>query len=237
MVERFHRRLKESLIALGAEDPEEWFWKLPLVMLSIRTTLKPDLGASPADLVYGEGLAVPGELLPSSPATDAQLLRQREAALADLRLEVARLQPVQTSAHRHPLIHLPEDLETCTHVFIRRGSNGLKAALASPYIGPFRVVARNSLNFKVTIPGRADETVSISRIKPAYCSIEDAEGAEPPARPPGPRPQHPRQQPRRRPRRSRASSEGEGPQSPPIRTGLPPGPRPQHPRQQPQRRP
>ena len=63
-------------------------------MLAIRTTLKPDVGASPSDLVYGEGLAVPGELLPSSPATDAELLRQRAAALSEMRLEVARLQPV-----------------------------------------------------------------------------------------------------------------------------------------------
>ena len=76
LVERFHRRLKEALIALGDETPEQWFWKLPLVMLSIRTTLKPDIGASPADLVYGEGLAVPGETLPSNPSTEAQLLRQ-----------------------------------------------------------------------------------------------------------------------------------------------------------------
>ena len=84
LVERFHRRLKESLIALGAESPDEWFWRLPCVMLSIRTTLKPDVGASPADLVYGEGLAVPGKLLPTMPSTDDQLLRQRAAALSQL---------------------------------------------------------------------------------------------------------------------------------------------------------
>ena len=50
LVERFHRRLKEALLALGADEPEEWFWRLPCVMLSIRTTLKPDVGATPADL-------------------------------------------------------------------------------------------------------------------------------------------------------------------------------------------
>ena len=87
------------MIALGNEDSEEWFWRLPCVLLSIRTTLKPDVGASPADLVYGEGLAVPGEMLPSIPSTDVQLARQRAAALNQLRLEVARLQPVPTSAH------------------------------------------------------------------------------------------------------------------------------------------
>ena len=92
-------------------------------MLSIPTTLKPDVGASPADLVYGEGLAVPGDLLPPNPETEAQLAHQLAAALADLQLEVARLQPVQMSSHLRPFIHIPEGLDQCTHVFVRRGSN------------------------------------------------------------------------------------------------------------------
>ena len=208
LVERFHRRLKESINALGVDNPEDWYWKLPLVMLSIRTTLKPDVGASPADLVYGEGLAVPGEALPANPATDAQLVRQRAAALADMRLEVARLQPVQTSAHRRPLVHLPESLETCTHVFVRRG--GVQSTLASPYMGPYKVVARNNVNFKVALPGRQDQTVAICRVKPAYCSIDDAEAARPATPPPLGRPP-------RHHRAPRASMQGRSqqPQQPP----------------------
>lgn len=46
LVERFDRRLKEALLALGSESPEDWFWRLPCVLLFIRTTLKPDVGAS-----------------------------------------------------------------------------------------------------------------------------------------------------------------------------------------------
>ena len=217
LVERFHRRLKEALLALGADEPEEWFWRLPCVMLSIRTTLKPDVGASPADLVFGEGLAVPGEMLPSNPATEPQLVRQRAAALADLRLEVARLQPVQTSAHRQPLVHLPEALDSCSHVFVRRGTTGqLQPSLAAPYVGPFKVVSRNSVNFKVSVPGRGDETVAISRVKPAYSSIEDADDAIPPPRTPSGR--RPRRRPQRHPPTPRQRS-----QSPPIRRHVPRG--------------
>ena len=29
LVERFHRRLKESMIALGSNEPNDWFWRLP----------------------------------------------------------------------------------------------------------------------------------------------------------------------------------------------------------------
>ena len=202
LVERFHRRLKEALIALGSEAPHEWFWKLPMAMLSIRTTLKPDIGASPADLVYGEGLAVPGELLPANPATDAQMLQQRRSALSDMRLEVARLQPTETSAHRTPLVHMPVELKNCTHVFIRRGN--ITTSLASPYLGPYRVVSRNNQNFRVAIPGRGTETVAISRVKPAICSADDAQDAEPGSPPPpGRPPRRPASPVVRQPRRSR----------------------------------
>ena len=201
MVERFHRRLKEALIALGAEEPHQWFWRLPCAMLAIRTTIKPDINASPADLVFGEGLAVPGELLHKLPPADDQLARQRASALADLRLEVARLQPTETSAHRRPVVHLPADLQQCTHVFVRRG--GVQSSLASPYIGPFRVVSRDNANFRVAIPGRQNETVAISRVKPAYSTVDDAEDAAPPSPPPPGRPPRP---PRRRQRREDADA-------------------------------
>ena len=210
MVERFHRRLKEALIALGAAEPDKWFWKLPMALLAIRTTVKPDIGASPSDLVYGEGLAVPGEALPRVPSSDAEQSRRREATLANLRLEVARLQPTETSAHRRPLVHIPADLQTCTHVFVRRG--GIQSSLSSPYTGPYRVVARNDANFKVAVPGRGNETVAIARVKPAYSSIDDAEDAAPPSPPP------PGRRPRRPQRREQEDShvEQEAPAPPPA---------------------
>ena len=33
-----------------------------MTMLALRTTVKPDIGASPSDLVYGEGISIPGQL-------------------------------------------------------------------------------------------------------------------------------------------------------------------------------
>ena len=185
LVERFHRRLKESLIALADGVSTNWFWRLPCTLLAIRTTLKPDIGSSPADLVFGEGIAVPGELLYSKIPTDEQLQRQRTATLADLRLEVARLQPTETSAHRRPNIYIPESLQDCTHVFVRRG--GVQSSLSSPYIGPYRVVSRDNQNFKLSIPGKGNESVAISRLKPAI--ISDDEDPDPPTPPrPGRRP-------------------------------------------------
>ena len=123
LVERFHRRLKESLNALAHDDPHNWFWSLPCTLLAIRTTVKPDIGASPADMVFGEGLAVPGELLANTTPNDTREHEQRTRILDELRLEVARVQPKPTSAHRRPRVNLPEALQSASHVFVRRGGS------------------------------------------------------------------------------------------------------------------
>ena len=192
LVERFHRRLKEALVALTKDEPSQWFWRLPCALLAIRTTLKPDVGASPADLVYGEGLAVPGTLLSEPPASEAQERQQRTATLNELRLEVARLQPAETSAHRTPHLHIPTELQTATHVFIRRG--GVQPSLTSPYVGPYRVISRDRNSYRIALPGVGSESISIERLKPALASDEGTddvgnnEQTPPSPPPPGLRP-------------------------------------------------
>ena len=60
-VERFHRHLKASLLARDSDT--DWFDHLPLVLQAIRTTIKSDLGAYPAELVYGSSLRLPGDMI------------------------------------------------------------------------------------------------------------------------------------------------------------------------------
>ena len=195
LVERFHRRLKESLIAISNHESVNWYWKLPCTLLSIRTTLKPDIGASPADLVYGEGLSVPGSLIPSRAVDDNS--NSRRQLLDHLRLEVARLQPTDTSAHRSPRIHVPESLAAATHVFVLRG--GHQPALTSPYMGPFRVVSRGQDSYRIALPGRGIDSVNISRLKPAVVAQDDDGEDVPPDTPPSPPPPGRRPGPRTRP--------------------------------------
>ena len=175
MVERLHRRLKESLIALGDGDRLGWFWKLPMTMLAIRTTVKPDLGASPSEMVFGEGLTVPGQLIGPPQMTEEELLRQQRATLGNLRLEVERLQPIPTSAHRRPAVHIPEDLANASHVLVRKG---LQPSLTAPYEGPFKVVARNKTGYRLQFPGQGTDEVALARLKPAFVSRDDVEAAE-----------------------------------------------------------
>ena len=204
LVERFHRRLKESLNALVKDEPEQWYWKLPCTLLAIRTTLKPDINASPADIVFGEGLPVPGDLLPGEATENAAEQAQRERLLDNLRLEVARVQPKPTSAHRRPAVYVPEDLRTATHVFVRRG--GVQPAFCNPYIGPYKVVDRHETSFRIAIPGAPSENVNISRLKPAIMPGDDdvSTPPEPPSPPrPGRRPRRPKKPPPATDRRTR----------------------------------
>jgi transposase InsO family protein len=62
LVERFHRSLKAAIMCHAGQH---WTEALPLVLLGIRTAFKTDLQASVAELIYGEPLRIPGELLTS----------------------------------------------------------------------------------------------------------------------------------------------------------------------------
>ena len=219
LVERLHRRLREALLACSQDHPEQWFWKLPSVMLSLRTTLKPDLGASPAEMLFGEPIAIPGTLLSNAPSDDEQLHQQQRQTLANLRLEVARLQPVPTSAHRRQNVRLPEELQSCSHVFIRKG--GVQPCMSSPYVGPYRVLSRQDSHFTVSIPGRGAESVALARLKPAVvASDREFQGNPTPVTPP----------PRRGPGRPPRPQQQDPPPAPPAPPPPPPPPPPPLPR-------
>ncbi|BHF82707.1 hypothetical protein SprV_0802584600 [Sparganum proliferum] len=57
LVERFHRQLKTALMA--QPDPSRWSDHLPLVILSLLSTLKADIDCTAADLVYGTAFDCP----------------------------------------------------------------------------------------------------------------------------------------------------------------------------------
>ena len=223
LVERLHRRLKESLMAICGDDPNSWFWKLPMALLSIRTTLKPDIGASPAELVYGEGLAVPGDLLPDFPNNPTDLNNQRQNTLAGLRLEVERLQPTQTSAHRMPDVHIPDELKNATHVMVRRG--GVHPPLTQPFVGPYRVDSHTQTGVKIHLPGRGTDEIALARVKPAHAenadpdqTVDDLENEVPPSPPPpgrrpGPRTRQPEPTSRTTRQRSRIDVQNPNPLS------------------------
>ena len=158
MIERFHRMLKAALMTrLTGPD---WTEELPWVLLGLRTAPREDLGHSSAELVYGEPITIPGELIPPSctaPWSPSDFLSgfQSNTALQ------ARRPPSQ---HCSPTTFMTPSLRTAKHVYIRR--DGVKGALQRPYTGPFPVIAPGDKTFLVDKGGRT-ERISIDRLKPA----------------------------------------------------------------------
>ncbi|BHF77170.1 hypothetical protein SprV_0502027300 [Sparganum proliferum] len=81
LVERFHRQLKTSLMAQS--DPSRWSDHLPLVMLSLRSTLKADIGCTAADLVYGTSLRLPDVVINRNGKTDRVSIDRVKPAYID----------------------------------------------------------------------------------------------------------------------------------------------------------
>ena len=133
MIERFHRTLK---IALKAPlTGPNWVEELPCVLLGLRTTPKEDLGYSSAELVYGEPLPIPGELVLSKSA------KSMDDLLLNFRLNILLYAPCPASHHTSALPYLSPSLSAAKHAYVQR--NGTKGSLQRPYSGPYAVTPGN----------------------------------------------------------------------------------------------
>lgn len=167
LVERLHRQLKAAIHCHG----NEWYDAVPIVLLGLRNAWKEDIGSTPAEMVYGEPLRLPGEFL--APSAD------RYAApdfVRNLKNRFRALAPSQTSRHGYKQIFIFKDLATCSHVFVR--NDQARRAFGSPYSGPFRVISRHDKFYRIHFctGGFGDYQsvpISIDRLKPAYVLPED----------------------------------------------------------------
>ena len=164
LVERFHRRMKEARkVRLCTTD---WIDNLPLVILSLRTTPKEDIGCSPAELVNDTKLLLPGEFFDSI-STEIQPTE----CLTKLRVAMRDLRTTTVVRHDSPAkSYIPRSLDGCPFVFVRVDSH--RTPLQPLYNGPFRVIRSESKHFRIVIQGRK-ETVSIDGLKPACIDCGD----------------------------------------------------------------
>ena len=134
--------------------------ELPLVMLGIRTAWREDVECSPADLVYGTTLHIPGEFF-EAPRTSMI----PPGFLCDLQHRMHNIEPPRTTYHGRMSHYNPPCLGQSGWVYVRQ--DGHRTPLQRPYAGPYRVVRKDCKFFTLNINGKED-TVSIDRLKPAY---------------------------------------------------------------------
>lgn len=162
ILERFHRQLKAALRARG--NTINWCSELPMILLGIRTTIKEDINASAAEMVYGENLRLPGDL---ANWNDAKTL-DMPTFITALKDKMTNLVPTEPTIKKKVNIFVPKGLEECKHVLVK--SEGIRPKLANPYEGPFEVVRKLRKHFVIDYNGK-NITVSIDRLKPVINEI------------------------------------------------------------------
>uniref|UniRef100_A0ABD2WCY8 Uncharacterized protein n=2 Tax=Trichogramma kaykai TaxID=54128 RepID=A0ABD2WCY8_9HYME len=142
-------------------------------MLGLRTRVRSDINSSPAEIVFGSTLRLPGEFF-SNHDQEPDL----HYFTSEFRSFMKAVRPVPVDPHdkSKPFVH--KSLEFCSHVFVR--ANPIKKALDPPYLGPYQVHLRPSKYFyiiKITNKKGLEElkTVSTSRLKPAFGTFYDAQ--------------------------------------------------------------
>lgn len=162
IVERWHRVFKAAILC---SDPAKWVHSLPSILLGLRVVFKPDINASPAELVYGTTLRIPGEFFEKTKSSEPSC-----ETVSQFRAAMRRLQPTDTSHHVESRTFVSPSLGSTTHVFIRNDS--VRPSLSHPYDGPYEVKSRSAKYFKVLIQGRP-VNISVDRLKPAFSTSPD----------------------------------------------------------------
>ncbi|UYV77242.1 hypothetical protein LAZ67_15000213 [Cordylochernes scorpioides] len=159
LVERLHRQIKAAIMASG--NTINWIDALPLVLLGIRTSYKEDLKCTAAEMVFGTTLNLPADLL-----TNSEFKNPDPSNFAtQLKNYMSRIRPQPTRQTKQNNIFSHKDLDTCSHVFVRK--DFVKRAFSPPYEGPFPVVSRSSKTFTVKINDQ-NKVISVNRLKPAF---------------------------------------------------------------------
>ena len=111
-----------------------------MILLGLRTSVKGDLKCSSAELVYGQQLKIPGELVvPKHNNADiGTTLQELRKHFSHVRSKIIH--------HNIDKPYMPKTLDTCKYVIIIRNN---KNTLQPPYEGPFKVISRYQKNVTI----------------------------------------------------------------------------------------
>ncbi|XP_022180630.1 uncharacterized protein LOC111040872 [Myzus persicae] len=93
-IERMHRQLKAAIMTHAKDS---WTESLPIELLGMRSSLKKDLKATSAELVYGEPLNHPGDYFADNQENSS--MNDPTSLLDCLRILMNKIGPVPASRH------------------------------------------------------------------------------------------------------------------------------------------
>ncbi|GFW70343.1 transposon Tf2-11 polyprotein [Trichonephila clavipes] len=123
MIEELHRPLKS---AIKCHATERWTEVLPIILLDLRASLKEDILCTPAELVFGTTIRLPGEMFDSSKPDDDVV-----NFVSKLKSHMQSLHPKPPKHHGKRPVFIHPGLLEATHVFLRRDM--LRRPLQQPY--------------------------------------------------------------------------------------------------------
>lgn len=170
LIERWHRSLKAAIMSYQTKD---WCAVLPAILLGLRTTFKEDLKATPAEMLYGTTISLPGEFFDVSKEQSSQ-----PEFVKSLREQMASIRPTLTSNHSKEKVFVQKELKNCSYVFLRNDT--VRPALTPPFDGPFKVISRNEKNIELDINGKK-VVVTVDRVKVAHTTEDPLDKGEVPA--------------------------------------------------------
>jgi transposase InsO family protein len=173
-IERLHRRLKDSLRARLASA--DWYHHLPWTMLALRAASRDDTSPSPAELLYGAQLVLPGQFVSAADPPPAESFLQRLRTFVDASAPPPALHKQASTAN--PSVAVPPALLHAPYVLVRH--DAAKPPLAPAYDGPYHVLERSPHTFRLQVGDKVD-VVATSRLKAAVLA-PDAAAAAPPRR-------------------------------------------------------
>lgn len=157
IIERLHRTIKQALRATGIHD---WVQSLPWILLSIRAVVKEEIKASPAEILYGMQLRLPGEFF-----EDKEVVNDASIFVKQLSNRMKGAKFFFTKKFNDKGVYVNSDLDSCAYVYVRNDSHNI--GIKNTYLGPFRVLRRTSKYMILENYGK-NGVVSLNRLKPAY---------------------------------------------------------------------
>lgn len=153
--------------AIKCHSTNDWTEILPIVLLGLRSTFKPDINATTAEMIYGTTLRLPGEFFNT---TNASTNRIQSDFASTLSQRMNLIRPTPAAHHTNDRCFVQKELKAATHAFVR--NDKVKPPFQPPYDGPYKILNRQEKWMEIEIKNKPIK-ISIDRLKAAFIANDD----------------------------------------------------------------